>query len=138
MAEYALVMLQEMVGITPGVPRPFQPAPRGDAFDVHRRIAFILASLGFDVRRIDRLHTHPVWRLALRRGQVPHGAEALAVGLCFSEYLKPWGVRCSPEDLLPGVSGDRVEVSFIWDAGEPGTVTYSKGNEAVFPPRRGE
>lgn len=97
-----------------------------------------LASLGFEVRSIERLDTHPVWCLVLRRGQVPRGAEARAVGLAFGEFLKHRGVCYSREDTRPWVSGDRIEMSFIWNAGVAGMVAYSKGSEAVFPPRRDE
>ena len=138
MAAHALALRQQVVGIRPGVARPFQPSPRGDAFDVHRGIASIMASLGFEVRSVERLDSHPVWWLVLRRGQVPRGAEALAVGLAFSEYLKHRGVCYSREDTRPWVSGDRIKIGFIWDAGVAGMVAYSKGNEAVFPPRRDE
>jgi len=111
-----------------------RPSARGDAFGIHRRIACLLSDAGFDVRSVERLDTHPVWRVNLRRGSVPRASVTRAVCDIVGGFLRPEGVVYPGRDDGPVIIGDRITVGFILESGATGKLSYSRGVETVFLP----
>jgi hypothetical protein len=98
--------------------------PGDGPFALHHNLKAALVRRGFIVRSIERLESHPVWRLILHPGSARDGRERRVIQCQVSNTLRQHGYRCPPREVSAAVSGNRLVVGFVWSAGKPGLVTF--------------
>jgi hypothetical protein len=99
-----------------------------ESFPYHNRIAKALTRVGFIVKTVKRSDDHPVWSLSLRPGTVNNWRDSLVVRRLVSQALREWGHRCSPRDMGCFINGQVLQVSFGWEKGTPGILTFWSPN----------
>ena len=123
---------RQVAGVPESMPAYRLYPPLAGALFEHRQLASLMAYIGFEVRAVCRHKHHPVWKITLRRGCVPKGRESHALAVSLAKFLNDRNLERYPDDLTPLLKGDRLIVSFNWNAGTPATVCYSRGKETLL------
>jgi hypothetical protein len=110
-------------------PKGFFKLLRADPRRVHRLIAKRLADSGFEVRRIRKRAHHGLWEAHVRRGNVSPGVELEKMRLAVCGVLGSFGVICRSRDVELCSRGDQLSAAFLFNRGEIGSMTFSKGQE---------
>jgi len=120
-----------LCGLKESIPRRFDLPPITDGFSHHRQLAAFLDGVGFDVQRIERDERHPVWRIYLRRGDIPEGQETFAADVTLSQFLIARGEVCFQHEVKSRIAGERVSATILWCCGLPGWLSYRDGLEVL-------
>jgi hypothetical protein len=90
----------------------------------HRQLKRVLERRGFVVKTIERKDYHPIWSLSLRPGTVTDAWDNRVVRRNVSKALLELGHKCPPKDVGAVVAGQVLQVSFGWNVGKPGILTF--------------
>src|SRR5579863_7199995 len=98
------------------------------SFPHHKRLARALTRVGFVVKTIERSDAHPVWSLSLRPGTVSEWRQPMVIRRLISQVLRELGHKCPAREIGVYVTGQVVQVAFVWKMGTPGIVTFWGSN----------
>jgi hypothetical protein len=93
----------------------------------HEAIRGILASAGFITRRIERMETHPVWRLWLTRTSFDLDPDIPTAAKQIRKILVKGGIKIVRNDFdIIDRRGDKLRCYFVLDLGAPGVWEESR------------
>ena len=90
----------------------------------HRKLKRGLEHRGYIVKTIQKMDYAPLWHLSLRPGTVADAWDYKAVRRHVSRALRELGHNCPPKEVGVVITGEMLQVSFGWEKGQPGILTF--------------
>ena len=95
-------------------------------FGQHDFFAAIFTGSFFRVKSIERLATHPVWTAHLHRGNAILCREVVPAMRELRAIFKEHGIPLPRNSPSVRMTGQSLLVSWVWNDGDPGIVTWSR------------
>lgn len=91
-------------------------------FYYHRKIRDVLVKAGLVVKRIERIHHHPIFELKLLRGDCDLPSDPTEVARRFRAFLKSAGLPIERDAISARLYGERIQCSFVFEFGAVGVL----------------